>query len=121
MVVKQGDIIFIDAEPHAGEEQGGHDPDHGNIRRPAVVLSNDSYNQITPLVIIMPITSSTKAYSPTLLVPLIDKASGVKGYVVTIQVQCFAFKARHGVVVGHVSSSLLKLLLKRAIDNLTNE
>jgi hypothetical protein len=31
---KQGDLIFIDAEPHAGHEEGGHRPQSGHIRRP---------------------------------------------------------------------------------------
>ncbi|MEB3365626.1 type II toxin-antitoxin system PemK/MazF family toxin [Lactobacillus sp. R2/2] len=42
---KQGDIIWIDAEPHAGREEGGHNPQSGNIQRPAIVISNNAYNQ----------------------------------------------------------------------------
>ncbi len=44
---QQGDLIFIDVEPHAGHEEGGHNPTSGNIRLPLVVLSNDGYNQST--------------------------------------------------------------------------
>ena len=41
-MVKQGDIIKLDFNPQAGHEQAGY--------RPAVVLSNDFFNQKTNLL-----------------------------------------------------------------------
>ena len=55
---KQGDIVFVDAEPHLGKEYGGHNFNNGNIRRPLIVLSNDDYNEATGMVIGMFVTSS---------------------------------------------------------------
>ncbi|WP_373278679.1 hypothetical protein [Secundilactobacillus hailunensis] len=53
--------MWIDAEPHAGREQGGHDPEHGNIRRPMIVLSTAAYFKHTGLILGMPITHVTSS------------------------------------------------------------
>lgn len=34
------DIVFVDAEPHAGHKFGGHDPEKGNICCPFIVYQN---------------------------------------------------------------------------------
>lgn len=57
--IKQGGIYWIDAEPHAGREEGGHNVQTGNIKRPVVVVSNDHYNR-TGMSIVFPITSTKK-------------------------------------------------------------
>jgi mRNA interferase MazF len=31
--IRQGDIVYLDADPHAGHEMGGHSPATGNVRR----------------------------------------------------------------------------------------
>ena len=43
-MVKQGDIIIIDLNPRTGHEQSGS--------RPAVVVSNDFFNQKTDMNLI---------------------------------------------------------------------
>lgn len=49
----QGDIIIVDFEPSKGHEI--------KKRRPALVISRDEYNRSSPLVIVCPITSTTKS------------------------------------------------------------
>lgn len=50
----EGDIIYLDFDPHAGNEQAG--------RRPALVLSKISYNEKTRLAVVCPITRQAKKY-----------------------------------------------------------
>lgn len=42
---KQGDLIWINSEPHAGHEYGAHDVSAGNTFRPMLVMSDLAYNQ----------------------------------------------------------------------------
>ena len=49
-MVKQGDIIKINFNPQIGHEQAGY--------RPAVIVSNDTFNRVTNLVLVCPITNS---------------------------------------------------------------
>lgn len=53
-VPKRKDIIFFDLNPVKGHEQGG--------KRPAIVLSSNSFNKLTNMVIVCPITSNTKQF-----------------------------------------------------------
>ena len=48
------DIVLVDFSPIKGHEQKGF--------RPAVIISNNSFNQFTKMVIVCPITSNTKDF-----------------------------------------------------------
>lgn len=54
---RQGDIIYISAEPHSGRKYGDHDPESGNTRRPMLVVSDDVYNSRTGFVVGFPIAT----------------------------------------------------------------
>ena len=51
-MVTQGDIIWLDFDPQIGHEQKG--------RRPALVVSNETFNRFSHLAIVCPITSTDK-------------------------------------------------------------
>ena len=53
-MVKQGTIIKINFNPQSGHEQAGY--------RPAVVISNDVFNEKTKLSIVCPITNTDKHF-----------------------------------------------------------
>ena len=57
--IKRGDIFYADLNPVVGSEQGG--------TRPVLVISNNTGNRYSPIIIIAPITSRThtKAKLPT--------------------------------------------------------
>mgnify|MGYP003312044420 CR=1 FL=1 len=55
-IPKQGDIVYLDFNPTKGHEQKGF--------RPAIVISNNTFNKHTSMSIVCPITSNTK-YFPT--------------------------------------------------------
>lgn len=113
VIPKQGDLIFIDAEPHTGHEQGGHDPHHGNIRRPMVVISNNGYNQQLHMVVCMPITSKIKN-DRRIYLPIADHDSVIQGNIITFQIPNYDYIARHGEVIGQVNTALLNELTERA-------
>ena len=50
----QKDIIYLDFNPTVGHEQKG--------RRPALVLSNYSFNKFTKMALVCPITSNMKEF-----------------------------------------------------------
>jgi mRNA interferase MazF len=62
-----GDIIWIDFDPQAGREQAK--------RRPALVVTEQSYNRASGLVIVCPLTSRRKPY-PFALPAVVDKTDG---------------------------------------------
>ena len=51
-MVKQGDIIWLDFDQQTGHEQKG--------RRPALVVSNESFNRFSKMAIVCPITNTDK-------------------------------------------------------------
>ncbi len=53
-IPQRGDIVWVDFTPHVGHEQAG--------RRPALILSPETYNRQTGLAIACPITSQAKGY-----------------------------------------------------------
>lgn len=53
-IPKQGDIVYVDLDPTKGHEQRG--------TRPAIVISNNVFNENTKMVILCPITSNTKDF-----------------------------------------------------------
>lgn len=53
-MVKQGDIIKINFNPQVGHEQAGY--------RPAIVVSNNFFNEKTNLTIVCPITNTASDF-----------------------------------------------------------
>jgi len=53
-MVKQGDIIWLDFDPQIGYEQKG--------RRPALIISNETFNNFSKMAIVCPITNVDKKH-----------------------------------------------------------
>ena len=51
-MVKQGSIIWLDFDPQIGYEQKG--------RRPALVVSNHTFNSFSKMAVVCPITNTDK-------------------------------------------------------------
>jgi mRNA interferase MazF len=66
-VPQTGDIVWLDFDPQAGREQAK--------RRPALVVTDQSYNRASGLAIVCPLTSRRKPY-PFALPVSIDKVDG---------------------------------------------
>ena len=55
-LIKRGTIYWVQLDPTLGSEI--------KKTRPALVVSNDQNNQVSPLITVVPITSSTKIFGP---------------------------------------------------------
>jgi mRNA interferase MazF len=97
---ERGDIIWLDSVPQQGHEQ--------SRTRPALVISNSKYNQLTKMLIACPITSQIKGYSFEIPLSLDLKTIGV---VLANQVKTLDWQARGFRFVEHVSSDLLEEVL----------
>lgn len=53
-MVRQGFLIWLDFDPQTGHEQKG--------RRPALVVSNETFNSFSKMAIVCPITNTNKDY-----------------------------------------------------------
>ena len=62
-----GEIVWLDFDPQAGREQAR--------RRPALVLTDQSYNRASGLAIVCPLTSKRKPY-PFSLPVVVDQVDG---------------------------------------------
>lgn len=85
-IPEQGDIITLDFDPQAGHEQRGH--------RPALVVSNATFNKRTRIAIVCPITNMDRGF------PLhisLDERSSVTGVVMCEQVKSLDVTARNAV------------------------
>ena len=95
-MVKQGDIIKVNFNPQAGHEQAGY--------RPALVVSNDFFNQKTNLTIVCPITNTSNRFP--LHIPL-DSRTVTTGVVLCEHVKALDLKARPYKVVEQLPKDLL--------------
>ena len=68
-VPARGDLVWLEFDPQAGHEQRG--------RRPALVVSPQSYNGRVGLALFCPVTSQVKGYPFEVALPGSDKVSGV--------------------------------------------
>lgn len=89
----RGDVIWITISPRTGHEQSG--------RRPALVLSPETYNAKTGLAVMCPITNQVKGYP--FEVPLPDGLC-IAGVVLSDQVKSLDWRARDGELACTVPS-----------------
>ncbi len=102
-----GDIVWLTSTPQAGHEQAG--------RRPALVLSQRSYNEKTGLGLFCPITSQVKGYPFEVALP---PSSSVAGVILADQIKSLDWRVRRidfasqapPHVVGEVLEKLTVLL-----------
>jgi mRNA interferase MazF len=83
-IPERGDVVIIDFDPTKGHEQSG--------RRPALILSERSYNKMTNLCFAVPITSKTHNYFFERDLPPGFKTNGVA---ICNQVRPMCFKDRN--------------------------
>lgn len=99
-MVKQGDIIKINLNPRAGHEQAGY--------RPAVVISNDFFNEKTNLVIVCPITNTNNNF------PLhinLDNRTKTTGVVLCEHIRSVDIEARGYIVIEKIPSDILERII----------
>ena len=99
-MVNQGDIIKVNFNPQKGHEQAGY--------RPAVVVSNDVFNQKTNMTIVCPITNTKNRYP--LHVPL-DNRTTTTGVVLCEHVRTLDLNSRPNSFVEKLPNDLLEKVI----------
>lgn len=99
----RGDLVWLDFDPQAGREQAG--------RRPAIVLSEMEFNELTGFAVVCPVTSQVKNYPFEVLLP---EGLPFAGVVLTDQFKSLDVRKRKVKIVGHASieSDFLKAVLR---------
>jgi mRNA interferase MazF len=95
-----GDIIWVNFDPQAGHEQGGH--------RPAVVLSPREYNHKVGLLVCVPMTTRIKGFR--FEVPIEGKPPSVA---LSDHVKSVDWRARKATAKGKVSERELAQIRAR--------
>jgi mRNA interferase MazF len=97
---RRGEFIAVDFDPQSGHEQRGW--------RPALVISNDLFNESTGLCIVCPVTNTRRDYPFHVEIP---EGSGVSGVVMVEQVRSLDFGARGVKRIGLAPEPLLEEVL----------
>ena len=99
-IPKQKDIIYLDFNPIKGHEQHGV--------RPALVLSNYSFNKFTKMALVCPITSNMKEF------PLhikISENNNIRGVVMCEQIKAIDFVAHNATFKEKLSDETYEQVL----------
>lgn len=96
-MVKQGEIIKLNFNPNMGHEQAGY--------RPAVVLSNNFFNQKTNLAIVCPITKTNNRFP--LHIPL-DERTKTTGVILCEHIKSLDLNARKYETIEQLPQDLLE-------------
>lgn len=99
-MVNQGDIIKVNFNPQKGHEQAGY--------HPAVVISNDIFNQKTNLAIVCPITNTNNKFP--LHVPLNARLQ-TTGVVLCEHIRTLDLLARNYIFVEKMPKDLLQKVI----------
>ncbi len=97
---QQGDIVVADFNPQKGHEQQG--------RRPALVVSNNIFNEKTGFALVCPITTKDNGFPLHVLLP-VDISTA--GFVLTEHIRSIDLMARKAFFVEKVPESFLEHVL----------
>lgn len=99
-VPRKGDFVAVTFDPRSGHEQRG--------RRPALVVSNDLFNEATGLSTVCPITNTRRGYPFHVPIP---EGQNVSGFVMAEQVKSIDFRARKAKRIGKAPERVLQEVL----------
>lgn len=99
-MVKQGAIIKVNFNPQPGHEQAGY--------RPALIVSNDIFNEKTKMALVCPITNTNNEFP--LHVPL-DGRTITTGVVLCEHIRAMDLNARKFQMIEQIPNDLLKRIV----------
>jgi len=99
-VPAKGDFVSFFSGGQAGHEQKG--------RRPALVISNGSFNKLTGIAFVCPITNADRGYPFHIAIPPGHKVSGV---VMADQLKAVDYKERKFAFLAQAPTGLLDEVL----------
>jgi len=94
---RQGDIILLDFNPQMGFEQRG--------RRPAVVVSNNSFNQLSSLALVCPISNVSSDFP---LHVQLDEQTNTTGSILCQHIKSLGLSVRNASFVEKLPAALLE-------------
>ena len=101
-VPERGDAVWLTLNPQAGHEQAG--------RRPAVVLSPESYNEKTGLALFCPVTNQIKGYPFEVLIP---EGLSLTGVILSDQVKSLDWRARNAELICILPDETISEVLQK--------
>lgn len=99
-MVKQGTIIKINFNPQAGHEQAGY--------RPAVVISNNVFNEKAKLSIVCPVTNTDNHFP--LHIPL-DKRTKTTGVILCEYIKALDLNSKTFQIVEELPKDILEKII----------
>jgi mRNA-degrading endonuclease toxin of MazEF toxin-antitoxin module len=104
--MKRGEIWLVSLDPTSGHEQKG--------RRPVLIVSPESFNRITRLPVILPITSGGNfARTAGFSVPLANAGTKTTGVVRCDQPRALDLAARSGKKLESIPDTVMDEVLAR--------
>ena len=97
-----GDVVWITLNPQAGREEAG--------RRPAIVVSPQSYNAKVGLAIFCPVTGQIKGYPFEVLIPA---GLPVTGAILSDQVKSLDWRARKAELICALPARTISEVLEK--------
>lgn len=95
----QGDVVWLEFDPQKGHEI--------KKKRPALVVSPKSYNSLTNLALVVPITSKVKGYPFEILI----ESKKTKGVILADQIRSLDWRARNASKITTLSKSVIDQIL----------
>ena len=105
-----GDVVWISLNPQAGREEAG--------RRPAVVVSPQSYNGKVGLAIFCPVTGQIKGYPFEVLIPA---GLPVAGAILSDQVKSLDWRTRKAELICALPARTISEVLEKLATLLTTD
>ena len=96
-VPKRGDLVWLTFDPQAGHQQAG--------RRPAFVLSPETYNRKTSLFLACPVTARVKGYPFEVALPA---GSPVSGVILADQIKSLDWRERKAQFAGRATGDVVE-------------
>ena len=97
----RGDIVWLDFNPQAGYEQQG--------KRPAVVISPQTYNKKTRLALFCPITSKEKGYPFEVKI----ETEKINGVVLSDQIKSLDWQQRGAEFIVRATEEEMNEIIKK--------
>ena len=95
-IPEKGDFVAVTFDPQSGHEQKG--------RRPALVISNKTFNKATGLSIVCPITNTKRSFPFHVEIPM---ETSLTGYIMVEQVKSIDFQSRKIKLIEKASNNTM--------------
>lgn len=99
-MVSQGDIVMLDFNPQTGHEQAGY--------RPALVVSNNFFNNKTNMTIVCPITNTNNEFPIHIK---LDKRTATTGFILCEHVKSLDINQRHYKIIEKAPDDILQKVI----------